>query len=320
MTTTTTAARCLSAAVVCVAVCGAETVRAQGRDVASAETLFMEGRALMSKGRYEEACPKLEASQAIDPALGTTLNLGECYEKIGRTASAWLRYREAAAIALEKGSREREAIARDRAAALEPRLCRIVVRVAEQPEISVTRDGTAVPRAAYGSPVPVDPGAHTIEARAAGGSPFTTQVDVKPPPTGACAATIVDVPVVARGDGATVAPSVSKRPLQPIDLGPENPPPAPREGGRWQTMHTLAVIGAAAGIVGVGIGSAFGLSASATKSDADAQCVPAGCTASGKSLLADAGHSADASTIAFTIGGVLLVTGVVLWIASPSLR
>ena len=95
---------------------------AQSRDPAAAEAAFSEGQSLMKQGRFEEACRKLEASHALDPATGTLLNLGACYEKTGKTASAWLRYREAAASALAKGQREREEIARARVNALEPQL------------------------------------------------------------------------------------------------------------------------------------------------------------------------------------------------------
>ena len=73
--------------------------RAQARpeDRAAAESLFSDARRLMQAGDYEQACPKLEASRRLEPGLGTTLNLGDCYEKLGRTASAWGEFRGAAA-------------------------------------------------------------------------------------------------------------------------------------------------------------------------------------------------------------------------------
>ena len=84
----TTAARSFSAAVVAVALSSASPASAQGHDPVAAEAAFAEARALMQKGRFDEACPKLEASLSLDPALGTLLNLGDCYEKVGKTASA----------------------------------------------------------------------------------------------------------------------------------------------------------------------------------------------------------------------------------------
>src|SRR5262249_38113298 len=58
-------------------------------DKVAAEGLFDQGRAAMQRGDFAQACGLLERSQRIDPAVGTLLYLAECYEKSGRTASAW---------------------------------------------------------------------------------------------------------------------------------------------------------------------------------------------------------------------------------------
>ena len=64
-------------------------VGAQGAsDKAAAEALFDQGVRLMKQNNFAEACPKLEESDRIDPAVGTLLYLGECYERVGKTASA----------------------------------------------------------------------------------------------------------------------------------------------------------------------------------------------------------------------------------------
>lgn len=299
----------------------AREARAQGSDAVAAEAAFAEARALIRQGKYVEACPKLEASYALDPALGTLLNLGDCFERTGRTASAWLRFRDAAAMAVEKNQRERETIARERIAAVEPKLCRLVIRGSERPGLQVRRDGVVVAPAAMGLPVPVDPGSHVVDATAAGPSAFRAVVDVKAPTGGtSCPQTVVEIPATFDGERVAPPPPVPK----PIDLGPlstetqaptEGPPPA-----TWRTVHTLAVVAAASGLVSFGASAIFAIDASSTKSDADRQCSSAGCTADGKGLLADAGQSADVSTITFVLGAALLATGAVLWLTSPSLR
>lgn len=285
-------------------------------DTAAAEAAFAEARALMRQGKYAEACPKLEASYALDPALGTLLNLSDCFERTGRTASAWVRYREAASMALQQGHRERETIARDHVAALEPGLCRLVIRTTHGPGLVVLRDGVVVDRAALGLPVPVDPGPHRVIAQAPGARELTTTVEVRAPEKGGtCALTTVEIPAVLEDEqAAATAPAPKAMP----DLGP--PPPEPRPATAWGTSHTLAVVAASSGVVALGVGTFFAVKAAGTKSDADAKCTSAGCTPEGQTLLSDAGASADVATVTVIIGAALVATGAVLWLTSPSLR
>src|SRR6188768_818628 len=129
---------------------------------AAAEALFSQGRSLAASGKYAEACPKFEASQQLDPGLGTLLNLADCYEKVGKTASAWAEYREAIPLARAAGSKVREDLATERAAALESRLSMLTIvamgGVEEATGLEIRRDGVAVQTAELGSAIPLDPG------------------------------------------------------------------------------------------------------------------------------------------------------------------
>ncbi len=147
---------------------------------AAAQALFDQAKSLMAERRYSEACPKLAASQALDPAVGTRLNLADCLEKLGHTASAWAEFRAAAAAARAKGQTERENIARKRAAALE----RVLVRLSVVPPpgsndaIEIRKNGTILERGSWGVALPVDPGRHVVEASISGDHVFRTEVNV----------------------------------------------------------------------------------------------------------------------------------------------
>src|SRR3954454_5915906 len=114
-----------AAALIVAVVLAAPAAAAPPRDPAAAEWLFREGRTLMKKRDFLGACPKLEESLRLDPAVGTLMNLAECEERIGRTASAWQRW-GAAADELPARDRRRQA-ALSRARSLEMRLARLSI-------------------------------------------------------------------------------------------------------------------------------------------------------------------------------------------------
>ena len=148
-------------------------------DEAAARALFAEGRKLAAAGDYPTACPKFEESFRLDPGIGTGFNLADCWEHIGRTASAWGRFLGVAAAAKALGQGEREQVARERAAALEPGLSRLTVLVpSPDAGLVVKRDAVPLGPASWGVAVPVDPGPHVVQATAPGRRPFSLEVTV----------------------------------------------------------------------------------------------------------------------------------------------
>lgn len=153
--------------------------RAQPPD--PAEQAFREGRQLMIKGRFKEACPRFEESQRLDPAPGTLLNLADCYQQLGRTATAWTTFREAETAAVKSGQTDFAGEARKRAAALLPRLCKLAITSGVQPDgFAVTLDGKPVTEQ-LGASEPIDPGSHEIAASAPGHRRWSKQVRVDQP-------------------------------------------------------------------------------------------------------------------------------------------
>ena len=253
----------------------------------------------MAAGKFREACPKLEASQRLDPAVGTALNLADCYEHTGRTASAWMEFREAASAARESGSAEREEEARRRAIALEPRLSYLVI-TRKDPEIHVVQDGKALDDAVLGTPIPVDPGNHSVEASAPGRAKWSTTVQVSQEGM-RLAVDIPELAPLAEGEKTKAASA-----------------PAAKNSG--STQRTIAIVVGGAGVVAIGLGTFFGIKASSTWDTAKSRCTdyPRGCGDDGVSLGKDANGQANVATAMFIVGGVALASAATLWFTAPS--
>jgi hypothetical protein len=270
---------------------------------ALATKLFNDGKQLMAEGRTAEACAKLGESQRLDPAPGTILNLAVCHEKQGRTATAWAEYRDARLAALRDGRADRVTFADQHARALEPRLSHLKVSVpagADLPGLSIRRDGGTLPRDAWDTPLPVDPGEHVVEASAADRTPLRVRVQVRPD-----------------GDLAEVV-------ITPLAEAPPPPPvpalvPAPRveATGEPQSRHgrrNAAIALAAEGVVSSGAATYFALRAIDKRNEANPWCPFASCTPRGATLNDSAKLSADLATVGFALGVTsLAAAGYLAW-------
>jgi len=163
----------------------ASVAHAQAGDrAAAAEDLFRQGLQLTRSGRFADACPKFAESHRLDPAFGALINLAACYEKLGRTASAWQAYVDAADLARDKGQAARAKTARDKAGRLAPRLVRLEIRLGADVDargLQITRNGAPVDPALIGHAVPVDPGDYAIVATRQGAEPWSTSVSATQP-------------------------------------------------------------------------------------------------------------------------------------------
>jgi hypothetical protein len=271
-------------------------------DPATATMLFNEARHLVAAGRYQDACPKFEESQRLDPGIGTQFNLADCYEHTDRIASAWALFLDVASSAGGTGQLARESVARRRASALEPRLSKLTIATPTNiAGLEVHRNGEQLGSMLWNNPIPVDPGSYTIEAAAAGKKTWSTVVKVGS--NGAA----VTVAIPALADGDDVVPS-------PPETATADPS---RSAGRsrWATAFALGLGGA--GVVGVGIGSYFGLRSIAKHSDYENLCTRGVCAPAAGPLHDQAVAAGNVSTVAFLLGGALIAGGTVLWFAAP---
>jgi hypothetical protein len=272
---------------------------------AAAEALFNEGRSLMAAQRYDEAIAKFKASQNLDPALGTMLNLASCYERTGKIASAWAQYREVVSLARQSGEKEREDFAEQKSRELEPKISKLAIKLSaaagDPSTMTITRDGDVVSAAELAVPIPVDPGKHVIEVRAPGKAPWSLTVEIGEGST----TKAVEIPALMDATGTPPPPP-----------GGTGPAPASKNDG--STQRVVALVTGGVGVVGIGLGTFFGVKASSTWSDAKGECkaYPYDCGAKGVSLQSDAHTQATISTVAFIVGGAALAGGVVLWFTS----
>lgn len=275
-------------------------------DTAAAEVLFEEGRRLLAAKDFAAACPKLRESHRIDPGIGVLLYLGDCYAGAGQTASAWSTYREAEAGARKASQPDREKIAHDKAAALEPQLSRVVLSVADGVDptgISVRLGEQTLGAATLGVALPVDPGRYDLQVTTGDGRRFTQSIEVTA--GGPEQRIVLTPPATGAPTSASAAPSTSDDAI---------------EGSAWNGQKTAAVASLGVGAVGVGIGAVFGLLASGSWSDADALCGPGDprqCTPAGAELGEDASTQALVSTLGFGVGVAGIAAGVVLWLTAP---
>lgn len=143
------------------------------------DALFDEGNKLMDAGRNAEACPLFERSLALDPSLGTRLNLAICWEKVGRLGSAYRMLRDVATVAHDTGKTKREETAVEHLTAIRKRASFATITLADEPSagVVVRIDGRDVTSTDYAF-VPLDPGEHQVEAIAARKKPFQSVVVV----------------------------------------------------------------------------------------------------------------------------------------------
>jgi hypothetical protein len=273
-----------------------------------AQKLFVEAMKLLTSKQYGEACDKLARSQELDPGMGTQFRLAECYEKLGRAAGAFIQYSAAAETAHAAGKLDREALARRRATALEPKVARLTITVppavAALPGLEVTRDGAPLPEKLWGTPQPVEPGDHLVAVRAPGKKPWEGKVWAE----------------------ASAKHTVAVGALEDVKLAAPPPPPP-------QSKAPAIALGVVGG-VGVVLGAAFmglrGGKSSTAQSLHDqlvgekGNCVNGGMAkfTSDCQLLAAAtaagDHLGSGAVASFTIGGAALA-GMALYLLWPKL-
>jgi hypothetical protein len=253
-----------------------------------AKTLFDEGRKLADAAKWQEACDTFARSYALDPAIGTELNIGDCQEHLGHLAIAWHMFDDAAK---KDSDPDRVKYAHGRAATLAPKLAAVMIKLPDPGAVGlvVKVAGSPVPPAAEITTM-VDPGDVAIEVTAPGRA--------------------ADTRTIHASAGQTLA----------VDFGAAASAPPPSETvsatpSKEHRLHSRVVIAetiTAVGGAGVVTGVVLGLVARSKYNGA----FPSHCMNTDKPICDPAGLSTTTSAITLAnVGTVFAIAGVGAMIA-----
>jgi hypothetical protein len=264
-------------------------------DRTEAAALFAEAGRLIDAGSTSAACAKYEESLRLYDGINTRYFLADCDERVGKIASAWGMFLEVATKARALGDEAKETKARERAAAVEGRVSRVIVLVegARGAAFEVRRDGNALGRGEWGRALAVDPGEHVIEASEPAKRPWSTRLMV-------------------RGEGQTSTVVVPLLEEGPVAVHRADGATAGRDRQR-----VAAVLVGGTGLAGLGTAVALGIAAKSRFDQASADCNGDHCTAQGVAIRADAVERANVATVVFGVSAAALVGGGVLWFTAP---
>ena len=273
---------------------------------AEAEVLFREGKRLLADGDFAGACAKLEASERLDAAIGTELNLADCFDRAGKPASAWAMFAKAEQTAKRIGDAKRAAEAHRRGSELVPKLVYLTVAVADEHQVDglvIERDGTRVDRVLWNTRMVLDPGDYKLAASAPGHLTWRATIALSENRT-------VDVPALERAPIENPfprdEPAAEAQPEPEVDAKPARE----RQPRRFAAASiTLAVVGVGA----IAAGAAFG--DISQQLVARARCNATGCFTP---LAVDENQRARRDAFvadgAFVAGGLAIATSAALWL------
>ena len=275
---------------------------AQANDPAAADALFQSAKQLMAEKQFADACPKFDASYKLDPTLGTLLNLADCYEKMGRIATAWSTWGEAMERA-QRDADKRADFAKQRRVALFPRLPKVIINVQnEMPGVDILWDSGKLSSAVFGVELPADPAEHDLVVLRDDGMKLKEQ-RIRITAEGSKTEVTLDIAALDREN-----PRKPDKPIVPIA-----PPPPPSRNSQRLVGFVVGGIGAGALIASAVLeGVAFGQRGAA---GAPSSCVKKFCTPAGIETISDAKTFAEAGQwigvggiVAFAVGTTLLLT------------
>jgi len=277
-------------------------------EVADAEALFNQAKGLRDAGNYEQACALFEDSQRLDPQLGTLINLADCYEKLGKWATAWARYKAAIEIAEKRGD-DRIGFVREGRERVEPKVPKVVIVVTKDDEdLTVQRGDVELSASMYGVPLPVDPGLVPVTISRGETVLEERQVEAK---EGETATLELDLAAI----GAAHPP-----PPEPPPMGRPTPVPVRRTEPYDPTHRNVGLVIGAVGATAVLVAGGLEIAALVEKGKANAPdaCVNKFCSQDGLDAAESAKTFAEVGQWLGIGGLVTLAVGATVFFTAPS--
>lgn len=311
----------LGAAFLCAAVTVSRTgTAATDEEKAGARAAAVEGARAFSEKRWGDTVDLFSRAEAMVHSPVHLLFIARADVELGKLVLAREAYMKASRERVEPDMPPAFQRAHDQAGdelkALEPRLPYVTLKVEGVPlqSVVVTMDGVKVPTPLIGLPRPVDPGEHKFEAgEGFVGDPVVVAVAEAERKTATLTLQVAATPVIVAAPAATPV-GAGAAPAAGSDGGAQEPAKGGPNGLRIASYAALGV-----GVVGLGMGTVFGLKAGSDRTKANDLCKN-DCPESKRGEIASFDNSANsASTVAkvgFVLGGVGIGAGVTLFFLS----
>jgi hypothetical protein len=277
-----------------------------------------------------------EESQSLDPSATTQARIAQCMEHQGKLASALRAYESALSLADELDPlRKRKAseVFPRSIAALEPRVPKLRITVRTPIDgLRVEIDGRTLGTGTLESPIPLDPGRHTVVARtpksppvkcdfeATEGTRTAAQLEAGSAGTEPCriegAIVVITLPEPSPETAPTAPPKDSSSVSRKTGLeSSRKDDGASKTSGGGSTQRALGWALGGAGLVTLGVSGYFGLRTLSLVSDADCDELSR-CSQDGVNTIDRSSDTQTAGFVALGIGAALAGTGLTLLLVS----
>lgn len=311
---------------------GAAPARAQtDTQRAAARSAAQEGDKAFKEQRYEDAAMYFARAESIMHAPTLLLFLARSQAKLGQYVKARESYfkimRERLAPDAPNAFVAAKKSAVEEAPEVEKQIATLTIQVPDVPidSLKLNVDQEQVASAIVGVPYPIDPGPHSIVARADGYESAETRVILAAGQTSEATLTLAPIAVVPKAPTAGAQKNTEPRTATDASVDGDGDVDAGSSSG----MLIGGYVGLGVGVIGVSLGAVFAIQRANAQTDADAfwsECLEksqSGCEdpvleQKTEDLDAEVAAKGTQAWVAFGVGAAGLATGITLLVLSRS--